>query len=55
MFTKLKPVRDVHLHGRQYKKVIDWDAVLGSIFIGGMPSARRCNRSLRGRTRSRRH
>lgn len=34
MFTKPKHVRDIHIRGRQYKKVVDWDAVFGVIFIG---------------------
>ena len=34
MFTKPKPIRDIHVRGRQYKKVIDWEAVFGAIFLG---------------------
>ncbi len=33
MFTKLKPVRDINVRGRQYKKVIDWEAVGGAIIL----------------------
>jgi len=36
MFTKLKPIRDINVRGRQYKKVIDWDAVFGAIFVGAI-------------------
>lgn len=34
MFTKPKQVGQAHI--RTYKKVIDWDAVFGAIFIFGI-------------------
>lgn len=36
MFTKLKKTGECNVNVKSYKKVIDWDAVWGAIFIGGI-------------------
>jgi len=34
MFTKQKAVRQGNLRVTQYKKIIDWEAVGGALFLG---------------------
>ncbi|WP_169715038.1 hypothetical protein [Thalassospira alkalitolerans] len=36
MFTKKKLVSDSSVRCQRYKKVVDWDAVFGAIFIGAV-------------------